>query len=176
MANGEFQISGRFVAAIFAKMHPGAYDAPPFGGDPFERLFRGFGVGKAFYGSSASDLNPQPLPPRWVYAYKLADAYIGEFIALDRAGTLFGGDVGKRAVDQSLSLMADIDDICPSWPHGPWPWPPIPWPIEDQMNPVELFVFGTRFLGASSVFQQEKVSTGLAALGEKVTSLSQQTT
>jgi hypothetical protein len=175
MPNTEFRVSGRFVAAIFAKMYPALYDASPFGGGPFEHLFRGFGIGKAFYGSSASDLNPQPLPPRWLYALKLADAYIREFMALNRAGNLLGGEVAKRAVDQSLSLMADIDDICPRWPHGPWPWPPIPWPIEEQMNPVELFVFGTRFLGASSVFQQEKLSGGLVALGEKITSLSQET-
>ncbi len=175
MPNPEFRMSGRFVAAIFAKMYPALYDAPPFGGGPLENAFRGFGVGKAFYGSSASDLNPQPLPPRWFYAFKLADAYIREFIALDRAGTLFGGDIARRTVDQSLSLIADIDDICPRWPPGPWPWPPIPWPIEDQMNPVELFVFGTRFLGTSSVFQEDKLSDGLAALGEKITSLSQET-
>jgi hypothetical protein len=178
MANNEFQIPGRFIAAIFAKLHPAIYDVPPHGIDPFRAILKEFaGTAAAYSGASAVELNPQPLPPRWAYALKLADAYISEFVALDRMGNLLGGDVAKRALDQSLSLVSDIDDICPRWPRWPWPWPPIPWPWtqEEEMNPVELFVFGMRILGASQVVQQEKLSGALTALGEKVTSLSMQT-
>jgi hypothetical protein len=129
MANNEFQIPGRFIAAIFAKLHPAIYDVPPHGIDPFRAILKEFaGTAAAYSGASAVELNPQPLPPRWAYALKLADAYISEFVTLDRMGNLLGGDVAKRALDQSLSLVSDIDDICPRWPRWPWPWPPIPWP------------------------------------------------
>jgi hypothetical protein len=175
MGNGEFQISGRFVAAIFAKIHPESYDAPPYSGDPFQRFRNDYGVGASFDPASAVALNPQPLPPRWAYASALADAYIRELIALDRAGSLQGGEVAKRATDQALALIADVDDICPRWPKWPWPWPPRSSPTQEEMNPVELFVFGMRLLAASDAVKQEKLGSALAALGQNVTSLSFQT-
>jgi hypothetical protein len=175
MGNGEFQIPGRFVAAIFAKMHPEIYDAPPYSGDPFQRFFKGFAVGASFDPTSAVELNPQPLPPRWAYATALGDAYIRELIALDRAGSLLGGEVAKRATDQALGLIADVDDICPSWPKWPWPWPPRSSPTPEEMNPIELFAFGMRLLAGADAVKQEKLGSSLAALGEKVTSLSFQT-
>src|SRR5687767_14205375 len=51
-------------------------------------------------------LNPQPLPPRESFALALADAHLGEILALDRLGGLFGESVGERALHQALRRVA----------------------------------------------------------------------
>jgi hypothetical protein len=178
MGNNEFQISARFVADIFAKMYPAIYDGPRYGGgDPYQQILQEFGGRAASEQQNRAAINPQPLPPRWAYAVTLADAYLSEFVALDRTGRLLGGEVSQRALETSLSMIADIDELCPRWPKLPWPWPPPPkWLTEDEMNQVELFAFGTRLIAGAGVIHSERLSQALGALGEKVTSLSTQST
>jgi hypothetical protein len=172
------QLSARFVANLFAKIiGPSIYDGPRFGGgDPgVGRFIPSRGV-RALDRASEVTLNPQPLPPKALYALALADAHIQEILSLDAAGALLGGEVSKRALDRSLRIVADIDELCPRWPAWPKIWPPPPPPppfhLGDEMTATELFVLGTRFLAAADLVQHENLQGSFVRLGEKALALS----
>lgn len=116
-------------------------------------------------------LNPQPLPPGERHALALADAHIQEVFALDRAGAFFGAEVARRAEEQALQLVAEIDELCPVWPRWPRGWlPPPRWPSRgrEEMTPTELLLFGTRLLAGSEALGQGRLQDALADLGAKV--------
>lgn len=123
-------------------------------------------------------LNPQPLPPKELYAVALAlaDAYIQDVLELDRIAAVFGGEAEERGVGRSLRLVAEVDDLCPLWPWWKrrWPVPPRP-PWEEEMNPTELLIFGSRFLVASELAEHGQIQDALAGLGEKAMGLSMRT-
>ena len=172
------QLSARSVVSLLARIFgPSFYDGPRFGGgDPGWRNRLEIVGGPQPEPWRAVMLNPQPLPPRELYALALADGHIQELLNLDRVGALFGGDVTERALGRSLQLVAEIDDLCPRWPHWPKGWPPPPPPPweREEMTATELFVFGSRFLAASELVEQEKLQEALTALGEKALGLSVQ--
>lgn len=158
----------RLLASIFG---PNIYDDPRFGGH-LPEIFREMAES---HGGAVS-LNPQPLPPKVVYARAVADTHIRGLLALDRMGALLGGEVAQRTLQSALSQVADMEDLCPTWPiwrGWPPPGPPPPW-LKDEMDPIELFVYGTRFIAASDVFGQEKLGAALTQLGEKALTLSMQ--
>jgi hypothetical protein len=171
------QLSARSVVSLLARIFgPSFYDGPRFGRGDLGR----HGLIDLVSGPSpdpwrAVMLNPQPLPPRELHALTLADSHIQEVLTLDRIGTLLGGESTKRTLDRALRLVADIDEICPRWPHWPKGWPPPPpppWQRDEQMTLTELFVFGARFLAASELVEQGKLKDALAGLGEKALGLS----
>src|SRR4051812_4756961 len=115
-------------------------------------------------------LNPQPLPPRELYALALADAHIRELQTHDRMATLLGGRAAERALERSVRLVAEIEELCPPrWPRWPKVWPPPPPPpwSREEMTPTESFVFGARMLAAAELMEQERLQEALAGLGEK---------
>lgn len=173
----QLQLSAKTVASLLARISgPSIYDAPPFGGDVLGLR----GVIDIVSGPHpepwrAVMLNPQPLPPREIYALTLADAHIQELFNLDRIGTLFGGEVAERTLDRSLRLVAEIDERCPPlWPRWPKrvpPPPPPPW-WGEEMTVTELFVFGARVLAASELMEQGQLQDALTGLGEKALGMS----
>lgn len=175
MADG-MQVSARSVANMLAQIFgPSVYDAlyPHFDRDHLSRhkLFDLVG-GPILEPGQEVMLNPQPLPPKALYALALADAHIYELLALDRAGALLGGEVTERALDRGMRIVAEVEDLCPPlWPRPPkggWPPPPRPpWENEQMANP-ELFVLGTRFLAAADLIEQESLQAEVLRLGEKV--------
>ena len=175
MADG-MQVSARSVANMLAQIFgPSVYDAlyPHFDRGHLSRhnLFDLVG-GPILEPGQEVMLNPQPLPPKALYALALADAHIFELLALDRAGALLGGEVTERALDRGLRIVAEVEDLCPPlWPRPPkggWPPPPRPpWENEQMANP-ELFVLGTRFLAAADLIEQESLQAEVLRLGEKV--------
>jgi len=177
MAPSETRLSARMVADILAKIFgPSFYDGPRFGVGP-SVLNQGIAAisETVFDRRSAVMLNPQPLPPRETYALALADAHIQELLSLDRAGSLLGGEVTERALGQSLRQIADIDELCPRWPRWPTVWPPPPpppWELDEEMTRTELFLFGSRFVAAGRLVNQEKLQGALVSLGEKALILS----
>jgi hypothetical protein len=173
--NEELQLSARFVASILARIYgPSIYDTPRFGGDPYRYRLIDLVAGPQPDPWREVMLNPQPLPPRAAYAMALADANIAEIMSLDRAATLLGDEASQRLLERSLRLVADIDEICPRWPHWPKTWPPPPPPpwSRDTMSETELFVFGSRILAASEVVELGQLRDALSGLGERVFSLS----
>ena len=172
------QLSARFVASLLASIFgPSFYDDPRFGrGDLGRRSLIDVVSGPLPDPWRAVALNPQPLPPAELYALALADAHIHELLTLDRIGSLFGEEAARRTQEQALRVIAEIDEICPrrpKWPKGWPPPPPPPWG-EQEMNPTELFLFGTRLLAASEQMEQGRIGEALGKLGEKVLGLSQQ--
>jgi hypothetical protein len=170
------QLSARSVASLLARIFgPSFYDDPRFGrGDLGRRSLIDVVSGPQPEPWRALMLNPQPLPPREHYALTLADAHIHEFLASDRIGALLGGEAAERGQERALRVIAEIDDLCPRWPNWPKVWPPPPPPPwgQEEMNPTELFLFGTRMLAASELMEQGKLPEALGRLGEKALGLS----
>jgi hypothetical protein len=176
VSNG-LQLSARSVASLLASIFgPSFYDGPRFGGgDPGRRNLIDLVSGPLPEPWREVMLNPQPLPPKELHVLALADAHIQEFLALDRIGTLLGGDVAERAQERALRVAAEIDELCPRWPRWPRVWPPPPPPPfgdREQMTRTELFVFGARFLAASELMEQGKLQAAVSQLGEKALKLS----
>ena len=165
------QLSARAVASLLARIYgPSIYDLPRFGGgDPVRRALLDLVSGPRPEPWREVMLNPQPLPPKESYAITLADAHIHDLLILDRVGTLLGGEAAERALNRSLQLVAELEELCPRrppWPKGGWPPPPPPPWERDEMTPTELFVFGTRFLAASELMEQGQVQEAVTRLGE----------
>jgi hypothetical protein len=157
------------LAHIFG---PSFYDSPIFGdGDPVHLVTTGL-LGRRF---DSVALNPQPLPPRERHALMLADAHIQGLMALDRLGGIMGGEVAERALDRSLRLVAEIDELCPRWPRWPKVWPPPPPPPweREEMGPTELVLFGARFLAAADLVEDGRLRESLVALGQKAIGFAQ---
>lgn len=171
LSQNGFRFPAKSLVEFFATLRPELYDGPQFGrGDPLG----GFSRASALR-AVEDELNPQPLPPRWRYAVLLSDSYINELLTLDRIGRLVGGEAAERTAEEALRLIADVDELCPRWPHPVWPWPPHPRSLKDEeMDPVDLLVFGSQVLAASGLMRDRSISSALTALGEKMTSLSAQ--
>jgi hypothetical protein len=172
------KLSARTVANLLAHVFgPSYYDGPRFGGgDPGRRGLIDFVSGPTPEPWRTAALNPQPLPPKTLHALVLADAHIQELLTFSRIGALMKGEVEGHAQQQALRIIAEIDELCPRWPHWPKVWPPPPpppWQLE-QMSPTELFVFGSRFLAASELMEPGKLQDALSRLGEKALDLSMQ--
>ena len=177
LAPSETRLSARAVAYILVRIFgPSFYDGPRFGVGPSVLNHCSSEVSETVFDRrSAAMLNPQPLPPRETYALALADAHIQELLSLHRAGSLLGGEVEERALNQSLRQIADIDELCPRWPRWPIVWPPPPsppWQLDEEMSRTELFLFGSRFVAAAGLVKQEKLEGALIALGERALVLS----
>jgi len=169
-------LSARSVAGLLARIFgPSSYDVPPKGGDPFHLSPVHAVSARSALPLSWAMLNPQPLPPRERYALALADAHIQELHSLDRAAFLMGGKVADRAIGRSLQLVAAIDELCPRWPTWPKSWPPPPPPppwLDDEMQPTELFLFGTRVLAGAEQVDAGQLQESMAALAERTLELS----
>ena len=167
---GKTVLSANKVADLLAKIFgPSIFDTPPpfNGGDPFRRNGIGLIAGIHPEPKRASELNPQPLPPRESQALMLADAHIQDLLTLDRIGTVFGAEPLERTVGLGLKTIADMDELCSRWPHWPKVWPPPPPWQQEEMTPTELFVFGARLLASAELFEQGKLQNALAGLGDR---------
>jgi len=167
------------LASLLAHVFgPSYYDSPHFDhGGPVGRWTAELAAGPHPEPWRARALNPQPLPPRAAQALALADAHIQEVLALDRMGSLLGGEAMERAEGRALRLLAEVDELCPRWPRWPGHWPPPPPPRfgeKDEMQPTELLLFGARLLAASQLLEQGRLHDALADLGEKAMGLSLQ--
>lgn len=177
----------RSVASLLAHVFgPSWYDGPHYGWgtrgalasepDPIPWRSAGLAAGpqpepwRAYAGLASG---PRPEPWRTAHAIALADAHIHQLLALDRTGSLLGGEAMERAEGRALRLIAEIDELCPRWPKWPPHWPPPPQPWDDrEMKPTELLVFGARLLAASELLEQSRIQNALATLGEKAMGLS----
>ena len=129
------------LVSILGRINPAIYDVIfPHGPIVFHRAgFSQPGV------SAASDLNPQPLPPKdqlLVAAASVARDVAFAALAAEAAGT--GG--GARVIG------AAIDDWCGTVPRVPFPWPrpwPFPWPLNEKQP--DLDIAASRLVGALSL-------------------------
>ncbi len=111
-------LNGNLIA-IIGRLHPAIYDVVFPKGPVFE-------VARAVQHAHlqayhAADLNPQPLPPKEIFAGIETGAAVGhELVRAAGFAKAFG-----------LEFTLDIIDICPPpRPRLPWPWPwPWPWPF-----------------------------------------------
>ncbi len=176
------QLSTVSVARLLAQIFgPSYWDSPVFGWGSHQ--YRGIldratlVVGPHPEPWREAGLNPQPPPLlrlRDAYAFALADAHIGELLALDRIGAMFGGEVAERTLERSLRHAAEIEELCPRWHRWPkgWPAPPPPPWQDETMTATELFAFGIRFVAAAEQIEQERLQQAFVGVGEKALGLS----
>lgn len=100
------------LIAIIGRIHPAIYDVV-FPHGPIVDVAH-----SAKYAHRLAELNPQPLPPRRIFAGIETGALVGhELVRAAGMAKAFG-----------LEFAFDIVDICPPpRPRPPWPWP-FPWP------------------------------------------------
>lgn len=170
----ELQFSSRSAAALLAQIFgPAIDDSPRFNAD--RQVLDGLDLASDRHADPwyAHMLNPRPLPPRDQRVMALADAYIKEFIRLDRLGTLLGGEAADRATERALGMVADIAARCPHWPQWPQGWP-VPVGLEPRatMTSNELLAFGSLILSASELIDLEPLRDALVNLSEAVLCLS----
>lgn len=169
----EIQLSSRSAAALLAQIY-----GPPIG----DLSHRGSGHvldawapdgGSYRVPWDAKMLSPQLPAPGAGRVFALADAYIKEFIRLDRLGTNLGGDVAERVSARALRIAAEIGERCPAWPDWPEGWAS-PAGSENQgtMTPDELLIFGSLLLSASELMGLEAVSDALSDLSEGLLAVS----
>lgn len=135
------------LATVLASIPPEAFDAI-FPHGPI--LAQRGAVGRfAQVSARASDLNPQPLPPKAVLA--VAAAHVAHQVALAAVNAeAAGNDGGRRVIKQA------IEDWCGNgrprfpipWP-GPWPFP-FPFPPDPEPNP-DWDVATSQVIGALSL-------------------------
>lgn len=113
-------------------------------------------------------LNPQPLPPRIVFAASLAQEVI------ERAQTI--QDISEALLPrESTGAVAGYvsrftDDLCPDppkikIPKGPWPPDPDPDP---RWSAAELTVIGLAIQQAAGTFNDADVQQAVADAGNKI--------
>jgi hypothetical protein len=142
--------AGNVALHILAKKYPGLWD---LWGGPVSRVA----------------LNPQPLPPRIVFAASLAQEVIDRALLIqDMAGALLPGK-SQGAVGGYISRFTD--DLCPDppkikIPKGPWPDPdPDPDP---SWGASELMVIGLAVQQAAASFADEDVQKSVSEAGDKI--------
>lgn len=112
---------GGNLIAIIGRIHPAIYDVV-FPHGPIVDIAHA-ATATAKYAHRLAELNPQPLPPRQIFAGIETGAAVGhELVRAAGMARAFG-----------LDFAFDIVDICPpprprpQWPW-PFPWPPRPYP------------------------------------------------
>jgi len=115
-------------------------------------------------------LNPQPLPPKDLYALALSDATVARVVSLARVGRMLGGEAGANMQRAAVSAVADFEEICPRWPRWPKHWPPPPPPPwqEEEMAASQLFLAGSRLVLAAEVVEDATVQKALDDAGSKL--------
>ena len=140
------------LVSVLGRIHPEAFDAI-FPHGPVLALRGVFGrsalAGMNLVGARASDLNPQPLPPK--AELEVAAATVAREIAFAAVTAEAAGNEGGRRL-----IKEAIDDWCGNgrprfpipWP-GPWPFP-FPFPPEPEPHP-EWDVKTSQVVGALSL-------------------------
>lgn len=106
------------LIAIIGRIHPAIYDVV-FPRGPVLDVAHRVHAARAAHAATwvAAELNPQPLPPREIFAGIETGAAVAHEL-VHAAGF-------ARAFRIEFAL--EVDDICPPPRPFPWPWP-FPWP------------------------------------------------
>jgi hypothetical protein len=137
------------LVSVLGRIHPAAFDAIfPHGPIQVHRGAFGRSSIVGMFSASASELNPQPLPPK--AELEVAAAVAAREIAFAALNAEATGNESGRL------LKAAIDDWCGNgrprfpipWP-GPWPFP-FPFPPEPEPHP-EWDVATSQVVGALSL-------------------------
>lgn len=115
----------RNLIAVIGRIHPAIYDVVFPHGPAFDAGLAGK------HAHRFAELNPQPLPPREIFAGIETGAAVGhELVRAAGMAKAFG-----------LEFVFDVIDICPPpRPRPPWPfpWPPRPHPWRDEESDPEF--------------------------------------
>lgn len=144
------------LVRVLSRINPKAFDAIfPHGPGPIGYVLSGSSAVGGALAASASELNPQPLPP--IDALAVASAEVAQDIAATAVSAEASGTQGGPR-----NVARVIDDWCGT----PWPRPwPFPWPLQRQNDPVpEPYDIGaSRVVGALSLaFVASRLADGEA--------------
>jgi len=116
-------------------------------------------------GDSLAALNPQPLPPVFLFAAAIANQIISDAVSRQELVDLIGTETGNR---NSERVKHFVDDWCGTGVKLRWPFPvppPPPW-WRKELSGAQLVVIGVQFEhAAASVFNEglQKAFAGAAA-------------
>jgi hypothetical protein len=134
---------------IITRRHPELWDL--FGGNPLSRVA----------------LNPQPLPPRIVFAAALAD----ELIAQASSAAQLAGWVSQEGEEHGIIIVGGhvlryVDEICGNDIKFRFPRPvPPPW-WSEELHATDLMAMGVRFEMAAAT--GEALANSFAQAGERL--------
>jgi hypothetical protein len=115
-------------------------------------------------------LNPQPLPPRLVYAAALSEQVIDSansyFDMAEAMPSEVQGQLQEFAVNRLHTFMDDCGNgRIPKWP---FPWPPRDEAPSDPLGPVEMMVIGVTFFSAGRSLANEQLRSVLQDIGSRL--------
>jgi hypothetical protein len=115
-------------------------------------------------------LNPQPLPPRAMFAVEFARAAVDRLVLIQETADAIANGADQRGiiiVGGRISQL--VDDICGTTFPRKFPVPPRPGPEPDpRLSGTELILMGTYFLESSRLVANEQLGTEFAKAGERL--------
>ncbi len=116
--------------------------------------------------SGMASLNPQPLPPRLMFAVGLANELIVDAVRRQELVELLGNGGSEGRV--RLRIRSFVDDWCgTSWRRKwPFPWPPPNW-WREEIDGTELAVMGIQFEEAAKRTFNKDLQQTFADAGSK---------
>jgi hypothetical protein len=135
---------------VIARRHPELWDL--FGGNPLSRV----------------GLNPQPLPPKMVFAAALADELIGRAGAAQELADWLPSQGEERGIIiVGGRVQQFIDDICGNDIKFRFPRPgPRPWWWREELEGADLVAMGVRFEVAAGA--NDVLGATFSQAGEKL--------
>ena len=113
--------------------------------------------------SDAVSLNPQPLPPQYLFAIMIAEEVVEHMSRLQDFADI-AGQSGSPAQDYMAQFMDDIE-LCPPWRK--WPFPP-PKRGDTLFDPVDLVTMGVAFTHLAETVPDERLRGDIQGMGARL--------
>ena len=113
--------------------------------------------------SDAVSLNPQPLPPKEIFAMMLAEEVVNHVSRLQDFADI-AGQSDSPARDYMARFVDDIE-LCPPWRK--WPFPPPP-RGETLFDPVDLVTMGVAFTHLAETVPHEGLRGDIQGMGARL--------
>jgi hypothetical protein len=110
--------------------------------------------------SDMVSLNPQPLPPKALFAIMLAEEVVNHVSRLQDFADI-AGQSGSPAQDYMARFVDDIE-LCP--PYRKWPFPP-PKRGETLFDPADLVTMGVAFTHLAETVPDDRLRGDLKGVG-----------
>jgi hypothetical protein len=108
-------------------------------------------------------LNPQPLPPRMLFAVTLAEEVVNHVSTLQDVADAVGQS--RSTAPEYLARFVDDIELCPPWRK--WPFPP-PKRGDRLFDPIDLVTLGVSFEHLAQTVPNDELRGSFQAAGAKL--------